>query len=59
MYAQVDLEGNYKFLMGCMVDYRSNEHALTIQDQKILAKGQISLRRSTSGWLIFIHWKGG
>ena len=31
MYAQVDLEGNDTFLMYCMVDYRRNEHSLTIK----------------------------
>ena len=47
MYAQVDLEGNDTFLMDCMVDYRSNESALTIKYQNIVVKGRPSLRRFT------------
>ena len=39
MYAQVDSELSDTFMMDCMVDYRRNEHALTIQDQNIVVKG--------------------
>ena len=59
MYAQVDLEGNDTLLMDYMVDYRRNEHALTIQDQNIVVKVRPSLRRSTIGWFICIQCKYG
>ena len=59
MYAQVNLEGNYTLLMDCMVDYRHNEHALTIQYHKIMVKGMPSLRWSTVRWFICIQWKDG
>ena len=55
MYAQVDSEVYDTFLMNCMVDYRHNEHAVTIQDQNIVVKGRPSLQRSTVVWFISIH----
>ena len=57
MYAQVNSEVNDTLLTDCMVYYRRNEDALTIQDHNILAKGRPSLRRSTVGWFICIQWK--
>ena len=43
MYAQVDLDRNDILMMDCVVDYRRNEHALTIQYQKIVVKFRPSL----------------
>ena len=43
MYAQVDSDGNDTFMMDFMVDYKRNEHALTIQYQKIVVKGRPSI----------------
>ena len=59
MYAQVHSEGNDTFLMDCMVGYRYNEHAMTIQGQKIVVKGRLSLQWSTSVWFICMQWKDG
>ena len=47
MYAQVDSEGNDTFMMDFMVDYKRNEHVLTMQDMKIVVKSRPSLRRYT------------
>ena len=57
IYAQVDLEGNDTSMMDCMVEYKLNEHALTIQYQKIVVKGIPSLLRSTVERCIFIQWE--
>ena len=43
IYAQVDSEVNDTFLMDCMVDYKLNDHALTIHDQKIVVNFRPSL----------------
>ena len=43
MYAQVNSDGNDTFLIDLMVNYKRNEHALTIQDQKIVVKGRPSI----------------
>ena len=43
--------------MDSVVDYRRNDHVLTIQDQKIMVEGRPSLQRSTVGWFIFTQWK--
>ena len=59
MYAQVNSEVNDTLLTDCMVYYRRNEDALTIQDHNILAKGRPSLRRSTVRWFICTQWKDG
>ena len=55
IYTQVDLEENDTFLMYCKVDYRSNEHAMTIQYHNIVVKIMPSLQRSTFGWFICIQ----
>ena len=57
MYAQVYSEGNYTFMIDCMVDYRRNKNALTIKFQKIVVKGRPSIQRSTVGWFVCIKRK--
>ena len=47
MYAQADLDGNDIFLMDFMVDYKCNEHSLTIKYHNIVVKGGPSLLRCT------------
>ena len=59
MYTQVNLEENDILLMNFMVDYRLNDHVLTIQYHNILDKGRPSLRQSTVGWSIFVQCKYG
>ena len=59
MYAQCDNDGNEYVLLNSLVDYRKSENTMSPKDQKIVAKGRSSLRRSTVGWQICCEWKGG
>ena len=59
MFAQCDDDGNEYVLLDSLVDYRKNENALSLEDQKIVVRGKPSLRRSTVGWQICCEWKDG
>ena len=49
MYAQCDVNGNENPLLEAFIDHRKNGSALGIKDQKVVIKGQETLRKSTAG----------
>ena len=58
MYAQCDPDGNQYVLLDSIVDYRKQDNALSLSDQKIVVKGCKSLH-STIGWQLCCRWRDG
>ena len=48
MYAQCDANGNEYLLLESFINHRKNGPALSIEDQKVVIKGQEMLRKSTA-----------
>ena len=59
MYAQCDVNWNEYLLLKAFIDHRKNDSALSVEDQKVIIKGQETLRKSTAGWDICCKWKDG
>ena len=59
MYAQCDVNVNEYLLLEAFIGHRKNGLAPTVEDQRIVVKGQDTLRKSTAGWDIFCEWKDG
>ena len=59
MYAHCDVNGNEYSLLYSFLDHRKNGLAFSVEDKKIVVKGQETLRRSTAGWDICCKWKDG
>ena len=59
MYAQCDLDGNEYLLLDSFVDYDRSKKALTHEQQRIMVKVKLSMRRTTFGWHICCQWKDG
>ena len=53
LYAQCDVNGNECLLLDAFMDHRKNGSALSVEDKKIVVKGQETLRKSMAGWDIF------
>ena len=45
MYAQCDVNGNEYLLLEAFIDHRKNGSALSAEDQKVVIKGQPTLRK--------------
>ena len=41
------------------MDYRNNDKAITIPDQKVVHRGRSFMRRSTVGWYLCVQWRYG
>ena len=52
MYVQCDVGGNEYLLLEAFVNHRKNGSALSVKDQKVVIKGQETLRKPTAGWKI-------
>ena len=50
MYAQCDVNVNDYLLLDTFLDHRKNGLALSVEDQKLVVKGQETLRKSTASW---------
>ena len=60
MYAHCELDGNQFSMFDSIVDFRRSTTALCYADQKVLkADGSSFMRRTTSGWKLYIQWKEG
>ena len=59
MYAQCDPDGNQYVLLDSIVDYRKQDNALSLSDQKIVVNARNSLCRSIVGWQFCCWWKDG
>ena len=57
MYAQCDVDRNEYLMLDAFIDYRKNGSALSVEDQKIVVKGQETLRKSTASWDLCCKWK--
>ena len=45
--------------MDSIVDYKKGSNALELKDQRMVHRGKPSLRRTTVGWHLCVHWKDG
>ena len=50
MYAQCDVDSNEYLLLEAFIYHRKNESALSVEDQKIVVKGQETLQKSIADW---------
>ena len=57
MYAKCDIGKKEYLLLKAFIDHRKNGSALNGEDQKIVAKRQKALRKSTAGLDICCKWK--
>ena len=57
MYAQCDIDGNEYPLLEILINHRKNGSTLSIEDQKVVIKGQETLRKSSAGWDMCFKWK--
>ena len=49
MHAQCDVDKNEYLLLDVFIDHRKDGSALSVEDQKIVVKGQEAPRKSTAG----------
>ena len=59
LYAQCDPEGNQYILLEGLVDYRRNDTATTLIDQRTIHNGRPSVKKNTIGWQICCQWRDG
>ena len=60
MYAQVDSEGFSQSLLDSIIDYKSDDSAITKDNMYIHTKsGQRRLRQSTAGWKLLVSFRDG
>jgi hypothetical protein len=59
MWAQCDSEGRQHMLLGAIVGYQSDGHAVRFADRFVTVKGKRHLRKSTKGWHLCVEWKDG
>ena len=59
MYAQCYVNGNEYLSLEAFINHRKYDSALSVEDQKIVFKGQEILRKLTDGWDICCKWKDG
>ena len=52
MYASFDYIGNEYLLVDSLVDYRKNNNAMSLADQRSVLHGRPFMRKSTAGWHI-------
>ena len=49
MYAWCDVNGNEYLFLETFIDHQKNSSALSVEDKKVVIKGQETLRKSTAG----------
>ena len=60
MYAQVDLEGFTLCLLDSIIDYKTDETAVTKDQMYVVTRrGQRRMRKTTCGWKLLVLWKDG
>ena len=59
MYAQCDLEGNQYNIMDCIVDHKTDGHAIERADMYIKHGSNRQVRKTTKGWQLCVEWKDG
>lgn len=59
MYAQVDPEGNQYILLDEIINHRSDDKAIHMEDKYAPGTDNRSLRQTTAGWHLQIRWKDG
>ena len=59
MHAQYDIDDNKYLLIETFVNDRKDDWAHIEEDQKVVAKGRETIRKSAAGWDICCEWKGG
>lgn len=58
MFAQCDAEGNQYLLMGSIVDYKSDGHAVKVVDVFVFLDGRRHMRKNTIGWKLWVQGLG-
>ena len=56
MYTQCDVDGNEYLLLEAFINHRKDGSALSVEEQKVVIKGQKILRKSSAGWDICCRW---
>ena len=60
MYSQVDDEGYITRQFDCIIDFSSNQEAVTADNYYTTTKsGNRQYRKTTDGWKLLVLWKGG
>jgi hypothetical protein len=59
MYLQCDEEGNQFKLMGCIVDLKTDYHAVECKDMHIKHGSNKQVRKTTKGLHLCVEWKDG
>ncbi len=59
MYAQVDHEGNQFLLLAEIVNHRTDQNAVTMEDKYVETPSGRRLRKTTNGWYLKVRWKEG
>ena len=49
MYAQCSVNENENLLLEALIDHQKNGGVLSVEEQKVVIKGQETLRKSTAG----------
>ena len=57
IYAQCDEEGQKYLLFGSILYHKTNGHALLVEDQDVVVRGQSSKRKTPKGWHLCVQWK--
>ena len=59
MYAQCDEQGNQFNLMDSIIDHKTDEHAVRLDDMYIKHGSNKQVRKTTKGWHLCVEWKDG
>ena len=60
MYSQVDSEGYQFALLDSIIDYDTDERAVTKSNMYVVTKrGRRRMRKTTVGWKLLVRWKDG
>jgi hypothetical protein len=59
MYAQCDIEGRQFNLMECIIDHKTDVHAVAPAYMYIKHGINKKVRKTTKGWHLCVEWKNG
>ena len=57
MYAECDDSGNEYLIMDSIVDYRKDDKAIKVPEQKVAHRGRSFMPISTVGWKLCVQWR--
>ena len=59
LITKCDIEGNQQIFLGCINDFKLNEHAVQMADKEVIIKGRKYLEKKTKGWYLCCNRKDG